>query len=133
MDYPLLYIQTPPPARRIEEESTSIYVKKEPVPSLIMHQLRYFSRRTNKDRQLYFQLKNGEHLVGTIEKLKGEEVLVSAKHISKGEYGSACRAPKRILADLGLCNIEIVFFLIFDFRSYFIPWNGIEFPLSMSF
>ncbi|WP_431029257.1 4-diphosphocytidyl-2C-methyl-D-erythritol kinase [Lysinibacillus sp. LZ02] len=78
MDYPLLYIQTPPPARRIEEESTSIYVKKESVPSLIMHQLRYFSRPTNKDRPLYFQLKNDEHLVGTIEKLNGEEVLVNA-------------------------------------------------------
>lgn len=78
MDYPLLYIQTPPPARQIEDESTSVYVKKEPVPSLIMHQLRFFSRPINKDRQLYFQLKNGEHLIGVIENVNGEEVLVSA-------------------------------------------------------
>lgn len=78
MDYPLLYIQTPPPARQIEDESTSVYVKKEPVPSLIMHQLRFFSRPINKDRQLYFQLKNGEHLTGVIENVNGEEVLVSA-------------------------------------------------------
>ena len=78
MDYPLLYIQTPPPARQIEDESTSVYVKKQPVPSLIMHQLRFFSRPINKDRQLYFQLKNGEHLTGVIEKINGEEVLVSA-------------------------------------------------------
>ena len=84
MEYPLLYIQTPPPARQIEDESTSVYVKnvknvkKRPVPSLIMHQLRFFSRPINKDRQLYFQLTNGEHLTGVIEKMKGEEVLVSA-------------------------------------------------------
>ena len=73
-----MYIQTPPPARQIEDESTSVYVKKQPVPSLIMHQLRFFSRPINKDRQLYFQLNNGEHLIGVIEKVNGEEVLVSA-------------------------------------------------------
>ena len=80
-----MYIQTPPPAQQIEyesisveDESTSVYVKKQPIPSLIMHQLRFFSRPINKDRQLYFQLKNGEYLTGVIEKLKGEEVLVSA-------------------------------------------------------
>ena len=73
-----MYIQTPPPAQQIEDESTSVYVKKQPVPSLIMHQLRFFSRPINKDRQLYFQLKNGEHLTGVIEKIKGEEVLVGA-------------------------------------------------------
>ncbi|MGM9951063.1 MAG: 4-diphosphocytidyl-2C-methyl-D-erythritol kinase [Lysinibacillus sp.] len=78
MEYPLLYIHTPPPARQIEEESTSIYVKKEAVPSLILHQLRYFSLPLNKERKLYFQLKNGEHLDGTIDKVKGEEVLVNA-------------------------------------------------------
>ena len=78
MEYPLLYVQTPPPAQQIEDESTPVYVKKQPVPSLIMHQLRFFSRPINKDRQLYFQLKNGEHLIGVVEKVKGEEVLVSA-------------------------------------------------------
>ena len=72
-----MYLQNPPPARQIEDESTSVYVKKQEVPSLIMHQLRFFSRPINKDRQLYFQLKNGEHLTGVIEKMKGEEVLVS--------------------------------------------------------
>lgn len=72
-----MYLQNPPPARQIEDESTSVYVKKQQVPSLIMHQLRFFSRPINKDRQLYFQLKNGEHLMGVIEKMKGEEVLVS--------------------------------------------------------
>lgn len=72
-----MYLQNPPPARQIEDESTSVYVKKQEVPSLIMHQLRFFSRPINKDRQLYFQLKNGEHLMGIIEKMKGEEVLVS--------------------------------------------------------
>ena len=71
-----MYLQNPPPARQIEDESTSVYVKKQQVPSLIMHQLRFFSRPINKDRQLYFQLKNGEHLMGVIEKMKGEEVLV---------------------------------------------------------
>ncbi|WP_413365034.1 hypothetical protein [Lysinibacillus sp. 3P01SB] len=78
MEYPLLYIHTPPPARQIDDESTSIYVRKEPVPSLILHQLRYFARPVNKERQLYFQLKNGEHLNGIIEKVKGEEVLIRA-------------------------------------------------------
>lgn len=78
MEYPILYIHTPPPARQIDDESTSIYVRKEPVSSLILHQLRYFARPVNKDRQLYLQLKNGEHLAGTIEKIKGEEVLVKA-------------------------------------------------------
>ena len=78
LEYPLLYIHTPPPAHQIEEESTSIYVKKEAVPSLILHQLRYFSLPLNKERKLYFQLKNGEHLDGTIDKVKGEEVLVNA-------------------------------------------------------
>ena len=72
-----MYLQNPPPARQIEDESTSVYVKKQEVPALIMHQLRFFSRPINKDRQLYFQLKNGEHLIGVIEKMKGEEVLVS--------------------------------------------------------
>lgn len=74
----MLYIHTPPPVCQIEEESTSIYVKKEAVPSLILHQLRYFARPANKERSLYFQLKNGEHMTGTIEKVKGEEVLVNA-------------------------------------------------------
>lgn len=78
MEEPLLYIQTPPPAKLVEEASTSIYIKKEPVASLILHQLRFFSRPLNKERQLYFQLKNGEALVGSIEKLRGEEVLVRA-------------------------------------------------------
>lgn len=78
MEEPLLYIQTPPPARVVEEASTSIYMKKEPVASLILHQLRYFSRPINKERQLYFQLKNGESLVGSILRLRGEEVLVKA-------------------------------------------------------
>ena len=75
-----LYIQTPPSqARQIEDESTSVYVNKTAkCHSLIMHQLRFFSRPINKDRQLYFQLKNGEHLTGVIEKVNGEEVLVSA-------------------------------------------------------
>ena len=72
-----MYLQNPPPARQIEDESTSVYVKKQEVPSLIMHQLRFFSRPINKDRQPYFQLRNGEHLTGVIEKMKGEEVLVS--------------------------------------------------------
>lgn len=76
MKEPLLYIQAPPPARLLEEASTSIYMKKEPVASLVMHQLRYFSRPVNKDRILYFQLKNGESLVGPIVRLRGEEVLV---------------------------------------------------------
>ncbi len=76
MEEPLLYIQTAPPAKLLEEESTSVYIKKEPVTSLVLHQLRYFSRSVNKERQLYFQLTNGEFLVGTIEKLRGEEVLV---------------------------------------------------------
>ena len=76
-----MYLQNPPPARQIptrqiEDESTSVYVKKQEVPSLIMHQLRFFSRPINRDRQLYFQLKNGEHFTGVIEKMKGEEVLV---------------------------------------------------------
>ncbi len=73
-----MYIHTPPPARQIDDESTSIYVRKEPVPSLILHQLRYFARPVNKERQLYFQLKNGEQLNGIIEKVKGEEVLIRA-------------------------------------------------------
>lgn len=73
-----MYIHTPPPARQIDDESTSIYVRKEPVPSLILHQLRYFARPVNKERQLYFQLKNGEQLNGMIEKVKGEEVLIRA-------------------------------------------------------
>lgn len=73
-----MYIHTPPPARQIDDESTSIYVKKEPVSSLILHQLRYFARPVNKERQLYLQLKNGEHVTGTIEKVKGEEVLIRA-------------------------------------------------------
>lgn len=73
-----MYIHTPPPARQIDDESTSIYVKKEPVSSLILHQLRYFARPVNKERQLYFQLKNGEHVTGTVEKVKGEEVLIRA-------------------------------------------------------
>ncbi len=74
----MLYIHTPPPARQIEEESTSIYVKKAAVSSLILHQLRYFAQPVNKERKLYLQLKNGEHLNGTIDKVKGEEVLVNA-------------------------------------------------------
>lgn len=75
---PLLYIPSPPPAKRItEEESTSIYVKKEPVQSLIIHQLRFFSRPINKERKLFIKLKNGEQLVGIIEKMNGNEVLVN--------------------------------------------------------
>lgn len=74
---PLLYIPSPPPAKQImEEESTSVYVKKEPVQSLIIHQLRFFSRPINKDRKLSIHLKNGEQLIGVVEKLKGHEVLV---------------------------------------------------------
>ncbi|WP_332650376.1 4-diphosphocytidyl-2C-methyl-D-erythritol kinase [Lysinibacillus sp. 54212] len=75
---PLLYIPSPPPAKQItEEESTSIYVKKEPVQPLILHQLRFFSRPINKERQLFIKLKNGEKLIGVVEKLNGNEVLVN--------------------------------------------------------
>lgn len=82
--HPLLFIASPKfileKQEKIEEESTSVYVR--PIPEkienhLVARQLQYFSKPMKEPRMLLFILKSGERICASIEQVTGCQVLVN--------------------------------------------------------
>lgn len=79
--HPLLFIASPSFVQeKMEEESTSVYVRTVPEKienALVARQLHYFAKPVKEPRVLLFNLTSGERICGSIEKITGCQVLVN--------------------------------------------------------